>query len=99
MTRQLLVAIAASVVLSSGVGFAIGQASSPAPASAAGSSATVTQLKRLNATAKAQNAKLDDISAKLTTLNNRTGDTQTSQGTVRGLLTIICDYTASISCH
>jgi hypothetical protein len=31
-------------------------------------------------------------------MNSKLGRTQTSKGSVRGLLTIICDYTASISC-
>ncbi len=31
-------------------------------------------------------------------LNAQVGNTQTAQGSVGGLLTIICDYTASISC-
>jgi hypothetical protein len=31
-------------------------------------------------------------------INSKLGSTQTSKGSVRGLLTIICDYTASISC-
>ena len=34
----------------------------------------------------------------LKAINSKLGRTQTSRGSVRGLLTIICDYTASISC-
>ena len=44
----------------------------------------VRQLKRLN--------------VQMAALNNKTGDTQTSEGSVRALLTIICDYTAPINC-
>jgi hypothetical protein len=38
------------------------------------------------------------IVAQLKAINTKLGRTQTSQGSVRGLLTIICDYTASIDC-
>jgi hypothetical protein len=44
----------------------------------------VRQLKRLN--------------VQMAALNSKTGDTQTAEGSVRGLLTIICDYTAPINC-
>jgi hypothetical protein len=38
------------------------------------------------------------IVSQLKAINSKLGRTQTSKGSVRGLLTIICDYTASISC-
>ena len=38
------------------------------------------------------------IVTQLKGINAKLGRTQTSQGSVRGLLTIICDYTASIDC-
>jgi hypothetical protein len=85
MTRQLLAVVVIAVVLSTAIGFTLGWASSPESANAAtGNAEVIKQLKRLN--------------VQMNTLNSRTGDTQTSQGSVRGLLTIICDYTASISC-
>ena len=51
----------------------------------------VRQLKRLNVQIAALNTKTD-------ALNTKTGDTQVSPGSVRGLLTIICDYTAPVNC-
>jgi hypothetical protein len=44
----------------------------------------IRQLKRLN--------------VQMNALNSKTGDTQASEGSVRALLTIICDYTAPINC-
>jgi hypothetical protein len=85
MTRQLLAVVAVTVVLSTAIGFTLGWVSNPQSANAAtGNAEVIRQLKRLN--------------VQMGSLNSRTGDTQTSDGTVRGLLTIICDYTASISC-
>ena len=85
MTRQLLAVVVVSVVLSTVIGFTLGWVSNPQSANAAtGNAEVIRQLKRLN--------------VQMGSLNSRTGDTQTSDGTVRGLLTIICDYTASISC-
>jgi hypothetical protein len=85
MTRQLLAVVVVAVVLSTAVGFTLGWVSNPQSANAAtGNAEVIRQLKRLN--------------VQMGSLNSRTGDTQTSDGTVRGLLTIICDYTASISC-
>ena len=85
MTRQLLAVVAVAVVLSTAIGFTLGWVSNPQSANAAtGNAEVIRQLKRLN--------------VQMGSLNSRTGDTQTSDGTVRGLLTIICDYTASISC-
>jgi hypothetical protein len=101
MTKQLLAVALAAVFAGTLFGFALAGASSPPTADAAASSQIVKQLKRLNSKVRATNAKLDALSAtnaKLDTLNTRIGDTQTTQGTVRGLLTIICDYTASIDC-
>jgi hypothetical protein len=85
MTRQLLAVVVVAVVLSPAIGFTLGWVSNPQSANAAtGNAEVIRQLKRLN--------------VQMGSMNSRTGDTQTSDGTVRGLLTIICDYTASISC-
>ena len=85
MTRQLLAVVVVAVVLSTAIGFTLGWVSNPQSANAAtGNAEVIRQLKRLN--------------VQMGSLNSRTGDTQTSDGTVRGLLTIICDYTAPINC-
>jgi hypothetical protein len=88
MTRQLLAVVFITVVLSTAIGFAIGWAVSPDNANAANAATPqqemVRQLKRLN--------------AQMGALNSKTGDTQTAEGSVRALLTIICDYTAPINC-
>jgi hypothetical protein len=85
MTRQTLTAVVVAAVLSTVIGFALGWAASPEAANAATPQAEmVRQLKRLN--------------VQMAALNNKTGDTQTSEGSVRALLTIICDYTAPINC-
>jgi hypothetical protein len=85
MTRQMLAAVLVAVVLSTVIGFTLGWLSSPDNANAATpQTEMVRQLKRLN--------------VQMAALNSKTGDTQTSEGSVRGLLTIICDYTAPINC-
>jgi hypothetical protein len=85
VTRQLLAVVFIAVVLSTAIGFTIGWATSPENANAAtGQAEVIRQLKRLN--------------VQMTALNSKTGDTQVSEGSVRGLLTIICDYTAPINC-
>jgi hypothetical protein len=85
MTRQLLAVVFITAVLSTAIGFTIGWASSPENANAAtGQAEVIRQLKRLN--------------VQMGALNAKTGNTQTEEGTVRGLLTIICDYTAPINC-
>jgi hypothetical protein len=85
MTRQLLAVVFITVFLSTAIGFTIGWAASPENANAATpQQEMVRQLKRLN--------------VQMAALNSKTGDTQTAEGTVRGLLTIICDYTAPINC-
>jgi hypothetical protein len=74
-----------TAILSTVIGFALGWAASPEAANAATpQTEMVRQLKRLN--------------VQMAALNNKTGDTQTSEGSVRALLTIICDYTAPINC-
>jgi hypothetical protein len=84
MTRQ-FTAVVVAVVLSTVIGFALGWASSAEDANAATpQTEMVRQLKRLN--------------VQMAALNSKTGDTQTSEGSVRALLTIICDYTAPINC-
>ena len=87
MTRQMLAAVLVAVFLSTVIGFTLGWISSPENANAnatTGQTEVVRQLKRLN--------------VQMAALNSKTGDTQTSEGSVRGLLTIICDYTAPINC-
>jgi hypothetical protein len=85
MTKQLLTVVVVAVVLSTVIGFTIGWFASPENANAAtGQAEVIRQLKRLN--------------VQMGALNAKTGDTQTTDGSVRGLLTIICDYTAPINC-
>ena len=87
MTRQMLTAVLVAVFLSTVIGFSftLGWLSSPDNANAATpQTEMVRQLKRLN--------------VQMAALNSKTGDTQTSEGSVRALLTIICDYTAPINC-
>ena len=85
MTRQMLAVVLVAVFLSTVIGFTLGWVSSPENANAATpQTEMIRQLKRLN--------------VQMNALNSKTGDTQTSEGSVRGLLTIICDYTAPINC-
>ena len=92
MTKQLLAAGVVAVVLSTVIGFTIGWFSSPENANAAtGQAEVVKQLKRLN-------VQMAALNEKTSALNSKTGDTQIAEGSVRGLLTIICDYTAPINC-
>jgi len=92
VTRQLLAAVFVAVVLSTAIGFTLGSESSPESANAAtGNAEIIKQLKRLN-------VQVNTLNTKMNTLNSRIGDTQTAEGSVRGLLTIICDYTAPINC-
>jgi hypothetical protein len=44
------------------------------------------------------NNDLADVSEKLSGVNGKLGPDQGTRGSFRGLLTIICDYTASIDC-
>jgi hypothetical protein len=92
MTRQLLAVVFITVFLSTAIGFTIGWASSPESANAATpQQEMVRQLKRLN-------VQMGALNVKMAALNTKTGDTQTAEGSVRALLTIICDYTAPINC-
>jgi hypothetical protein len=88
MNRQMLTAVVLAAILSTVIGFALGWAASPEAANAANAATPqqemVRQLKRLN--------------VQMAALNSKTGDTQTAEGSVRALLTIICDYTAPINC-
>ena len=85
MTRQMLAVVVVAVFLSTVIGFTLGWVSSPENANAATpQTEMIRQLKRLN--------------VQMAALNSKTGDTQTSEGSVRALLTIICDYTAPINC-
>jgi hypothetical protein len=92
MTRQILAIVVITVVLSTAIGFTIGWATSPEKADAAtGQAEVIRQLRRLN-------TQMTALNNKTAALNAKTGDTQVSEGSVRGLLTIICDYTAPINC-
>jgi peptidoglycan hydrolase CwlO-like protein len=92
MTKQLLTVVVVAVVLSTVIGFTIGSSTSPENANAATEQTEVVkQLKRLN-------VQMAALNMKTSALNSKTGDTQTAEGSVRGLLTIICDYTAPINC-
>jgi hypothetical protein len=87
MTKQLIAVVVAAVMVSASIGYALGTAGSPQSADAASASASgqvVTQLMKLN--------------NKMAVLKTQIGEQQQSKGSVRGLLTIICDYTASIDC-
>ena len=95
MTRQLLAVVFITVFLSTAIGFTIGWAASPESANATNAATPqqqmVQQLKRLN-------VQMGALNVKMAALNTKTGDTQTAEGSVRALLTIICDYTAPINC-
>ena len=92
MNRQLLAVVVVAVILSTAIGFTLGWAANPEPANAAtGQAEVIRQLKRLN-------VQMGALNAKTAALNTKTGDSQTEAGSVRGLLTIICDYTAPINC-
>jgi hypothetical protein len=82
MRRHLIVVVVVVAALSASIGYGLGSATSPQAADAASVSAS-------------QNS---EIVTQLKAINSKLGRTQTSKGSVRGLLTIICDYTASISC-
>jgi hypothetical protein len=88
VTRQLLTVVLITVVLSTAIGFMFGWAAGPENANATNAATPqqemVRQLKRLN--------------VQMAALNDKTGNTQTQEGSVRALLTIICDYTAPINC-
>jgi hypothetical protein len=82
MRRHLIAVVVVVAALSASIGYGLGSATSPQAADAASVSAS-------------QNS---EIVTQLKAINSKLGRTQTSKGSVRGLLTIICDYTASISC-
>jgi peptidoglycan hydrolase CwlO-like protein len=99
MTKQLLAVVVVAVVLSTVIGFTIGSSTSPENANAATEQTEVVkQLKRLNVQMAGLNGQMAALNMKTSALNSKTGDTQTAEGSVRGLLTIICDYTAPINC-
>jgi hypothetical protein len=56
---------------------------------------SATRPEAADAASASQNSAIVD---QLKAINSKLGRRQTSQGSVRGLLTIICDYTASIDC-
>jgi hypothetical protein len=95
VTRQVFAIVVITVVLSTAIGFTLGWAASPESANATNAATPqqemVRQLKRLN-------TQMAALNNKTAALNAKTGDTQTSEGSVRALLTIICDYTAPINC-
>jgi hypothetical protein len=87
VNRQIIILVLVAVTLSTAVNAVVSSVSRPEAAGAATAASDadiVRQLKRANANLRA--------------VNSRLGQTQVSKGSVRGLLTIICDYTASISC-
>jgi hypothetical protein len=56
---------------------------------------SATSPQAADAASASQNSAIVD---QLKRINSKLGRTQTSKGSVRGLLTIICDYTADIDC-
>jgi hypothetical protein len=84
MAKSALAVLLAVIALSTAIGFALGSTQNPLAADAASTNDVVNQLKSIN--------------SQLSTLNGRIGATRTSAGSVRGQLTIICDYTAPIDC-
>jgi hypothetical protein len=56
---------------------------------------SATSPEDADAASASQNSAIVD---QLRAINSKLGRKQQSQGSVRGLLTIICDYTASIDC-
>jgi hypothetical protein len=82
MRKQLITVVVVVAALSASIGYGLGSATSPQPADAAPVSAS-------------QNSAIVD---QLKAINSKLGRTQTSRGSVRGLLSIICDYTAPIDC-
>jgi len=82
MRKQLITVVVVVAALSASIGYGLGSATSPQAADAASASAS-------------QNSAIVD---QLKAINSKLGRRQQSKGSVRGLLTIICDYTASISC-
>ena len=93
MSKQTITAVCATVAASTVIGFGFGSASRPNEADAAASrnADVVRQLKVMDTHIQQMSRKLDDVNTKL-------GSTQDTQGTVRGLLTTICNYTASVDC-
>ena len=96
--KKLLPVLAAVLVAASlggGVGYGLGSATSPQPADAAsGNTDVVRQLKRLDTDLAAQ---LKQTNTQMKAVNAKLG-TPADKGTVRWLLTTICNYTASIDC-
>jgi hypothetical protein len=88
MTRQLFVIVFITVVLSTAIGFTAGRVASPESANATTAATPQQEMVRL----------LKRLNTQMAALNAKTGHTQTSEGSVRALLTIICDYTAPIDC-
>jgi hypothetical protein len=90
MSKQAIAALAVTASLGGAAGF--GLASGPQPADAAASNADV--VKQL----KIANKRLASIDTGVQQLGEKIGTTQASKGSVRQLLTLICDYTASVDC-
>lgn len=82
MRKQLVVVVVLVAALSASIGYGLGTVTSPPAADAASASASQSS----------------EVVDQLRAINAKLGRRQTSRGSVRGLLTIICDYTASISC-
>jgi hypothetical protein len=95
VNKQTIAAVAIAASLGTAVGFGLGSTTSPQPADAAsGNADVVTQLKRVDADLTRQ---LKQANAQLGAVNSSLG-TPAQKGTVRWLLTTICDYTASVDC-
>lgn len=95
MTKQTIATVVAAASLAGGFGYSLGSAAAPQPADAASSNADVVrQLKALDAHVVAQ---LKRTNGQLAAVNAGIGS-QKDQGTVRWLLTTICNYTASVDC-
>ena len=90
MSKQGIAALAVAATFGSAAGF--GLASGPQPAGAAAGNADV--VKQL----KIANKRLASIDTGVQQLSEKIGTTQASKGSVRQLLTLICDYTASVDC-
>jgi hypothetical protein len=82
MRKQLVIVVVVVAAISASIGYGLGSATSPQTADAASASASQSS------------AIVDQLKA----INSKLGRTQTSKGSVRGLLSIICDFTASIDC-
>ena len=95
MSNKAVAAALIAASLGGGVGYGLGSAASPQPADAAsGNTDVVRQLKKLDTDLTGQ---LRQTNGQMKAVNEKLG-TPADKGTVRWLLTTICNYTASIDC-